>query len=183
MSLSGSQDEALIAYPCQNNVVIRNAKNLNDSYVFTDFQSKVTAVKFAPNSKVVAAGDDKGRVKIFEYNADSKEVFVKKEHNMIPGAVQTISWTDDSVRIFAAGEGKDSFAKAVIAESGSKLGDIFGPTRPVISSDLKQKPYRLVMGGEDYQIYVFDGVPFKHVKTIQAHSNFVNKIAFREDGK
>ena len=39
---------------------------------------------------------------------------------MLTGAVQTIAWTDDGTRLTAAGEGKDVFAKAIIADSGSK---------------------------------------------------------------
>lgn len=30
---------------------------------------------------------------------------------------------------------------------------------------------------------MFDGVPFKHAKTINLHTNFVNQVAFRPDGK
>ena len=95
---------------------------------------------------------------------------------MLGGACNTISWTDDGLRLSAGGEGKEMFAKAVIADSGSKLGDLFGPTKTVNPMDLKPKPYRLALSGENYEIYVFDGVPFKHTKTIHVHSNFVNKI-------
>lgn len=41
----------------------------------------------------------------------------------------------------------------------------------------------MIIGGEDQDVYVFDGVPFKHAKTISQHVNFVNKVAFRPDGK
>lgn len=87
------------------------------------------------------------------------------------------------MRMAAGGEGKDMLAKAVLAESGTKLGDLFGPSKTVISMDIKPKPYRLVLCGENQEVYVFDGAPFKHAKTITQHSNFVNKVAFRPDGK
>lgn len=38
------------------------------------------------------------------------------------------------------------------------------------------------MAGEDFDIYVYDGVPFKHAKTLKGHSNFVNKVAYNKDG-
>lgn len=88
---------------------------------------------------------------------------------MLGGAVHTLSFTDDSQRICAAGEGKDMFAKAVLIDSGSKVGDLFGPSKTVITMDIRPKPYRLVMGGENLEMYAFDGAPFKHVKTIHAH--------------
>jgi WD40 repeat protein len=128
--------------------------------------SKVTSVRYSPNSQFVAAGDEKGKVKIFSLNNDSKEFVVKKEHSILSGSVQTVAWTDDGQRLAAAGEGKDLFAKAILADSGSKIGDLFGPTKTVTTMDIKQKPYRLIMSGENYEIYVFDGVPFKHAKTL-----------------
>lgn len=101
---------------------------------------------------------------------------------MLAGAVHSIVFTDDGQRIIAAGEGKDMFAKAVLADSGSKIGDIFGPTKTVTTIDVKPKPYRLIMGGENQELHVFDGAPFKAVKTINNHTNFVNKVAFSQSG-
>lgn len=91
---------------------------------------------------------------------------MKKEHSMLNAAVKAIAWTDDGQRLSAAGEGKEVFAKAVLADSGTKIGDLFGPSKAINSIDIKQKPYRLIMSGENFEIYVFDGVPFKHAKTL-----------------
>jgi len=41
------------------------------------------------------------------------------------------------------------FAKAVLVESGSKVGDLFGPTKFVNTIDIKQKPYKAIIGGEN----------------------------------
>jgi WD40 repeat protein len=38
------------------------------------------------------------------------------------------------------------------------------------------------MAGEGFEIYAFDGAPFKHFKSIQPHTNFINKIAFNKEG-
>lgn len=139
---------------------------------------KVTCAKFSPNGEYIAVGDDKGKVRIISYNEQTGEIIIKKEHSMLAGAVYSIVFTDDGQRIIAAGEGKDMFAKAILADSGSKIGDIFGPSKTITTIDVKPKPYRLILGGENYEMYVFDGVPFKSVKTINTHSNFVNKVAF-----
>ena len=140
-------------------------------------------MRWGPTGEYLACGDEKGKVKIVSYNADNKEFIVKKEHSMLGGSVFAIAWTDDGMRIAAGGDGKDMLAKAVLADSGTKVGDLFGPSKTVTSIDLKQKPYRLVLSGENQEVYVFDGVPFKHTKTINLHTNFVNKVAFRPDGK
>lgn len=164
-------------------MVIRNLKDPRDQgAVYTDFLGKVTSVQFSPNGEFVASGDDSGKLKIWSYNSDTKVFTVKKEHTMLAGPVHTIAWTDDGVRISAAGEGKDMLAKAVLAESGTKIGDLFGPTKTVMSMDIRPKPYRLVMCGENQEVYVFDGAPFKHAKTLKDHTNFVNKVSFKPEG-
>lgn len=143
---------------------------------------KVTCTKFSPNGQYIAVGDDKGKVRIFSFNEETGEITVKKEHNMLAGAVHSIAFTDDGQRLIAAGEGKDMFAKAVLTDSGTKIGDIYGPTKTVTTIDVKPKPYRLVLGGENQELHIFDGAPFKSVKTVNNHTNFVNKVAFSQSG-
>jgi hypothetical protein len=41
------------------------------------------------------------------------------------------------------------FAKAIVFDSGSKVGDLNGPTKGILAVDIKPKPYRLIMGGEN----------------------------------
>lgn len=131
-----------------NNVVLRDLKNPHKSVIYTDYLNKVTSVKYSPNGNYVASGDEKGKIKVFSYNEASNDFIVKKEYSLLTGAVQQITWTDDSQRLAGVGEGKDIFAKAVIADSGSKLGDLFGPTKNILTVDIKKKPYRLAMAGE-----------------------------------
>lgn len=107
--------------------------------VYTDFLGKVTSVQFSPNGELVASGDDGGKLKIWSYNSDTKVFTVIKEHTMLAGPVHTIAWTEDGVKISAAGEGKDSLAKAVLASSGTKVGDLFGPSKTVMSMEIRGK--------------------------------------------
>ena len=102
---------------------------------------------------------------------------------MLAGPICSIAWTDDGQRLIAGGEGSDSMVKAVMADTGTKVGDVYGPSKNVLSVDVKQKPYRLVVSGENNEVYLFDGVPFKHAKTISQNTNFVNRAVYRPDGK
>jgi WD40 repeat protein len=101
---------------------------------------------------------------------------------LIQGEIIDQAWTDDSARIAGVGEGKDIFAKAVVATTGSKAGDLNGPTKELLSVAIRPKPYRLVMGGANHDIFAYDGVPFKYTKTLNVHSHFVNALAFSKDG-
>lgn len=97
VSLTQNPQQTHFAYAVQNNVVIRDLAdpNNNRSLVYTDFMSKVTCVQYSPNGAYLAAGDEKGKVRIFSYNLDTREVTVRKEHSMLPGTVNAIAWTDD----------------------------------------------------------------------------------------
>jgi hypothetical protein len=68
---------------------------------------------------------------------------------MLAARVNTIAFTDDGKGMAVGGDGKDMFAKAVLTESGTKQGDLFGPSNSVHSIDIKKKPYRLIMSGEN----------------------------------
>lgn len=174
------------AYPTQNNVVIRSlAEPLVNPIVLTDFPlCKVTSVKYSPDGKLLAVGDDKGKVKIFKVEgAEGKPYTLEKEHSMVAGPVYGLCFTDDGQRFAAGGQGSGMLAKAVLTSSGTKQGDINGPTATVTTIDIKPKPYRMAMGGEEHEINVFDGAPFKHVKTLRQHTSFVSRVAFSPSGK
>lgn len=53
------------------------------------------------------------------------------------GSVLSQAWTDDSNRIVGVGEGKDLFAKAIVYDTGSKVGDLNGPTKGLLTVDIK----------------------------------------------
>lgn len=109
-------------------MVLRNLKDpRGEGVVYTDFMGKVTSVQFSPNGEYFAVGDDKGKLRIVSYNEADKQFFVKKEHSMLGGAVHAVAWTEDGQRLAAGGEGKDMLVKAVLADSGTKIGDVFGP--------------------------------------------------------
>jgi len=57
--------------------------------------NKVTTVKFSPDGNYIASGDEKGKVRIWSFNPETKEFMVRKEHVMLAGGVNAISWTDD----------------------------------------------------------------------------------------
>jgi WD40 repeat protein len=132
-----------------NNVVIRDLKNPEKSLIFTEYLNKVTSVKYSPNGNLIASGDEKGKLKIFQYNEASNDFLVKKEHSLLMGAVKELAWTDDNQRVCGVGEGKDFFAKVVIQDTGNKVGDLNGPSKILLTVDIKQKPYRLAIAGEN----------------------------------
>lgn len=162
-------------------MVIRNLTDASKSLIFTGCLAKVTAVKYSPDGNTLAVGQENGKVALVSYSEEKKEFTVKKEHIMLMGEVQAISFSEDGKQLVAVGQGKDFMAKCVMTESGTKQGDMFGPTKTLISVDIS-KSKRIAMSGENYDLYVFDGFPAKQFKTVRNHTNFVNKVKFNSDG-
>lgn len=151
--LSVSPDETFLAYCVQHSVILRNLKEPTKSFVYSDFLDKVTAVKYAPNGNLIATGDCKGRVKVWSFNTESREVFVKKEHQITQHPIMDIAWTDDSSRFVAVGQGQGVYSKAVNAETGSGVGEAIAASKTLYSVDIKKKPYKLAAGGENFHVF------------------------------
>lgn len=109
----------------------------------------------------MSVGDDHGKLRIFFHNMQSNEYITKGDYQLLTGPINAITWTDDSQRVAIAGDGKDAFSKAIAWDTGSKVGDVIGPTKQILALDIKKRPFRMVTGGENMEIYVYDGVPFK----------------------
>lgn len=125
-------------------------------------------------------------MKLIEYKPEEAEKFIiKKEHGMLGQAVKEITWTEDGLRVAAVGYGKDFYMKVIMAESGTKMGDIAGPTQNAHSADMKKidKSTLLAVCGADKATYIFTGPPFKFVKSLRDHTNFANRVKFSPDGK
>lgn len=57
-----------------------------------------------------------------------------------------------------------------------------GHTKNMLTADFKRtKPYRIITGGEDFNMCFFEGPPFKLVSNKKEHSNFVSCIRFNSD--
>lgn len=39
------------------------------------------------------------------------------------------------------------------------------------------------MGGDEYAIKFYEGPPFKYVKTVKGHKNFINQVKYNGTGK
>lgn len=75
--------------------------------------------RVSPNGQWVASGDVSGRVRVWGLNDD---LTLKAEHQPLSGAIDDIAWSDDGQRIVACGDGKGTFAKAFLWDTGNTVG-------------------------------------------------------------
>jgi hypothetical protein len=61
----------------------------------------------------------------------------KSYENQLGGAIKDIAWTNDNQRLVVVGEGKTYYAKALLLDTGSSLGDITGLSKIALTCDLR----------------------------------------------
>ena len=142
--------------------------------------NNITCVKYSLNGNFLAFGDEKGGVKIIGWSAAENDWIIKYENaNLIAGAVNDLSWTDDHQKIVAVGAG-GTRAAAVNIEMKTTAGDLVGHNATLLCCSVKNpKPYKLIVSGEDKEIQIYKGLPFKLEKSIQkAHTGFVTNCGY-----
>jgi WD repeat-containing protein 1 (actin-interacting protein 1) len=89
------------------------------------------------------------------------EQLLKYELPSIGGEIEDVAWDSESKRIAAVGGGSAK-AKIFSWDAGSQLGEIVPHTKKNLTVDFKPtRPFRVVLGGEDFQLSFYQGPPFR----------------------
>eukprot|EP00928_Gymnodinium_smaydae_P027985 TRINITY_DN21470_c2_g2_i1.p1 TRINITY_DN21470_c2_g2~~TRINITY_DN21470_c2_g2_i1.p1 ORF type:complete len:649 (+),score=85.10 TRINITY_DN21470_c2_g2_i1:54-1949(+) len=148
---------------------------------WTGHSKRTTSVAMSPNGQWVASGDVTGLLRVWGAKGDNVQ---KNEFRLWDGAILDVQWSGDSTRIVACGEGKEVRAVAILADTGSKTGEVSGHTKAINSISFRsQRPFRVITGGEDMLVAVHAGPPFKFDKSHTNHTNFVNSVRYSPDGE
>ena len=68
-------------------------------------------------------------------------------------------------------------------DTGSNLAEVIPHAKKNITCDFKpSRPFKLVFGGEDFNLSLYAGPPFRYEKGLKEHSNFVNCVRYSPDG-
>lgn len=185
-NLSVSHDRKWMAYCVANVVVLRSLEDLNACKIFQQHKAKTSAVGFSPNLNFAASGDIEGNIKIWSLNTDN--LTVKKEFNkVLSGKICGVEWGHDSLMLLIFGDGKQSFAKTLMWDSGNNAGEISGHSKLILTGDVvktcktSDEPHRLVTGSEDFSVNFYEGTPYKITKINKEHTNFVTSVKFSPD--
>lgn len=169
-------------YCAGNNIIVRGIESASDTFIYDGHAlQKTTCAAFSPNGNWVASADVTGTIKIW---SPKGERVTKSEFRVWNGAVLDLAWSPDSQRIIACGDGKEIKAKAFLFDTGNAVGEITGHSKRVNSCTFRPtRPFRAATGGEDFIVCFHEGPPFKFVKSMNNHTNFVNSVRYSPDGE
>jgi len=179
-----------VLYCAGNNVIWRSvapllegqaAEKLEDIFCWKQHVKQTTCVAMSPNGNWVVSGDVTGAIRIWGSRGDH---LMKAEYKLWDGAVKDVSFSADSTRIVAAGDGKETRAVAMIMDTGARTGAISGHTKQINSISFRsQRPFRVISGGEDFLVAFHEGPPFAYKRSHTSHTNFVNCVRYSPDGE
>lgn len=108
---------------------------------------------------------------------------MKNEIRPVSGKVRDIAWDSESKRLIAVGDGKERFGHAFSFDTLSSVGEIMGHSKVINSVSIRQqRPFRAVTASDDMTVAFYNGIPFKHNKTIRDHTRFVHAVEFSPNG-
>ncbi|EJC99333.1 WD40 repeat-like protein [Fomitiporia mediterranea MF3/22] len=175
-----SKDNKLI-YANGRTVIIRDLKNPSAAKAYSGHSRNVTVARFSPSGYYCASADTAGTVRVWDTLGE--ENILKREVPAISGKVNDLAWDGDSQRIIAVGDGRETFGKAFMVETGSSTGEIAGHTKVINAVSIRhQRPFRAVTASDDCTIVFHTGVPFKYEKTIKTHTKFVQDVRYSANG-
>lgn len=149
--------------------------------VLPETRAPQTCAQFSPNGEWIASGDASGAVRVW---GAVGEHTVKSHVGAVGGAVEDVAWDADGTRLVAGGQGKSGNVKAFAWDTGSNLGEFMGIGSSVNSVAFRPKrPFRIVTAGEDGQVGLFGGPPFKFSGSHKEHTKAVNCVRYSPDGE
>ncbi|TIA92954.1 hypothetical protein E3P99_00414 [Wallemia hederae] len=169
-----------LVYPNGRSVVIRDLKQPSKSFVYQGHLHPVTVARISPSGFYCASGDVTGTVRVWDLVGEDN--VLKSEVKVTAGKINDLDWDGESQRIIAVGEGRDSFGRAFMMDSGTNCGEITGHSKPANAVSMRSKrPFRAVTASDDTTLVFYTGTPYKFNKTIKTHTKFVQDVRFSPD--
>jgi len=180
--LGGDPKGKTFLYPNGNSIIIRNIDHPEISDIYTEHSAPTTVAKYSPSGFYICSADQSGKVRIWD--TTQKEHILKNEFQPFAGLIKDLSWSNDNQRIVAVGEGREKFGHVFMMETGTSVGEIAGHSKIINSCDFKPtRPFRIITGGEDNIVGIYEGPPFKFKHQLEEHSKFVQSVRFSPDGE
>ncbi|PWN27379.1 WD40 repeat-like protein [Jaminaea rosea] len=176
-----------LVYTNGRSVIIRPFPNNTTSstpaptIIYSQHAQPVSVARISPSGAYCASADSSGLIRIWDILGSDQTL--KAEYRPFAGAVRDLAWDGESKRLAVVGQGKERFGHFFFVDSGASCGEVSGHAKVVNSVALRaQRPFRAVAGGDDNNLVLYNGVPFKYASTIKEHARFVQAVAYSKDG-
>ncbi|XP_053207066.1 actin-interacting protein 1-like [Panonychus citri] len=180
--LGGDPKGKHFLYPNGNFIIIRDIEHPEIAEIYTEHSAQTTVAKYSPSGFYIASADQSGKVRIWD--TTQKEHILKAEYQPFAGIVKDLAWSPDSQRIVAVGEGREKFGHVFMMETGTSVGEISGHSKVINSCDFRpSRPFRIITGGEDNLIGIFEGPPFKFKQQLENHTKYVQSVRYSPNGE
>jgi WD40 repeat protein len=181
-----SKNKDKICYPSRAGIVVRSLSDATDSDVYNGFRgvANTTVAKFSPSGYYLACGGTDGHLHIVASKRNEEGDFIQRaQYEVLSGPIKDIAWSMDNDRCLVVGDGKESFTRALLVNSGATVGDIGGHSGRVQSVDFKpSRPFRAITGSEDQKTNFYAGPPFKFGHSTEIHTGNVNCVRYNHKG-
>lgn len=138
----------------------------------------VTCVKFSPDAEFVAAVTSTGFLTLRKPDAHLTEVVTKHVHNK---SINEIKWSKDGSLILTCAD--DGTLKLLKSPELLELVVYKGHHSYVVTCDIAPNNLRIVSGGYDESVRIWETASGKCLKMISAHSEPVSSVCFSQDNR
>ncbi|KAJ1577011.1 hypothetical protein NDA12_002675 [Ustilago hordei] len=169
---------------CQNRTVF--VRSISDAckpaLAYSQHTQPTTVARISPTGYYCASADQAGNVRVWDLVGE--EQIIKSQVKVIAGRINDLAWDGESKRIIAVGDGRERFGHAFSFDTGSSVGEVTGHSRQINAVAIrKDRPFRAVTAGDDNNLVLYHGAPYKYNKTINTHSRFVQDVAYAPNGE
>lgn len=170
-----------LVYPNGRCVVVRDLASAGATRLYAEHTHPVTVARISPSGFYCASADAAGHLRVWDLVGG--ECALKLHVHALGGRVHDLAWDAESKRVIVVGEGREALGRALLVDTGSSVGEIAGHSKPINAVAIRpQRPFRAVTVGDDANVTLFTGVPYRYERTLTAHARFVHDAAYLPDG-
>lgn len=172
---------ARLVYPSGRCVVVRDLACAGATRLYAEHTHPVTVARISPSGFYCASADAAGHLRVWDLVGG--ECALKLHVHALGGRVHDLAWDAESKRVIVVGEGREALGRALLVDTGSSVGEIAGHSKPINAVAIRpHRPFRAVTVGDDANVTLFTGVPYRYERTLTTHSRFVHDAAYVPDG-
>jgi WD40 repeat protein len=137
---------------------------------------------FSPNGKLLATGDDNGKVTLFDIASSTKTIASFSAHVT---RVNAVAFSPDGKILATASDDRSVKLWDVTScekSSCKEIAQLVGHTEPVVALAFSPDGKTLASGSRDSSAKIWSVMSHNELRTIRGHTGTINSVAYSPDG-